>query len=99
MISTFTDKQLPPDQAALWLKAQQSVGTKNYKYSISFLKPLVKKAPGFLEGRKVLRACEVKATPDAGRRSSLFGGMRLTTTRKNPEQVIVNIEDDLEKDP
>ena len=99
MITIITDKQLPADQAGLWMKAQQAVGTQNYKYAISIIKTIIKKSPGFLEGRKVLRACEVKATPEAGRKSSLFGGMRLTTTRKNPEEVIVNIEDDLEKDP
>ncbi len=98
MITIITDRQLAPDQQGLWMKAQQAVQTKNYKYAVSILKALIKKAPGFLEGRKVLRACEVKSTPDAGRRSSLFGGIRITT-RKNPEATIVDIEDDLEKDP
>ncbi len=99
MISIITERQLAPDQAALWMKAQQAVEARNYKYAVSILKTLIKRVPGFLEGRKVLRACEVKSTPDAGRRTTLFGGMRLTTTRKNPEEVIVNIEDELEKDP
>jgi len=97
-ISIITDRQLQPAEASLWVKAKQAVDTKNYKYAVSILKTLIKKSPGFLEGRKLLRACEVKCTPDAGRRSSLFGGMRLTT-RKDPATVIVNIEDDLEKDP
>lgn len=99
MISIITERQLPPAEASLWLKAQQAVQTKNYKYAVSILRTLIKKAPGFLEGRKVLRACEVKSTPDAGRRSSLFGGMRLTTTRKDPAATIVSVEDELEKDP
>ncbi len=99
MISIITDRQLAPDQMGLWMKAQQAVEAHNYKYAVSILKTLIKRAPGFLEGRKVLRACEVKSTPDAGRRSTLFGGMRLTTTRKDPETVIVSVEDDLERDP
>ncbi len=99
MISIISERQLAPDQAGLWMKAQQAVEAHNYKYAISILKTLIKRVPGFLEGRKVLRACEVKSTPDAGRRSSLFGGMRLTTTRKDPEAVIVSVEDDLERDP
>ncbi len=99
MISIITERQLAPDQAGLWMKAQQAVETRNYKYAVSILKTLIKRVPGFLEGRKVLRACEVKSTPDAGRRSSLFGGMRLTTTRKDPESVIVSVEDELERDP
>ncbi len=98
-ITIITEKQLDAAQAGLWMKARQAVEAKNYKYAVSILKTLVKRAPGFLEGRKVLRTCEVKITPEAGRRSSLFGGMRLTTTRKNPETTIVNIEDELEKDP
>lgn len=98
MITIITDRQLPPAEQGLWMKAQQAVQTKNYKYAVTILKTLVKKAPGFLEGRKVLRACEIKVTPDAGRRSSLFGGIRITT-RKNPEATLVDIEDDLEKDP
>ncbi len=99
MISIITDRQLAPDQMGLWMKAQQAVEAHNYKYAVSILKTLIKRAPGFLEGRKVLRACEVKSTPDAGHRSTLFGGMRLTTTRKDPETVIVSVEDDLERDP
>ena len=97
-ISIINERQLEPADSSLWVKAQQAVAAKNYKYAVSILRTLIKRAPGFLEGRKVLRACEVKCTPDAGRRSSLFGGMRLTT-RKDPATVIVNIEDDLEKDP
>lgn len=98
MITIITERELPADLMSLWVKAQQAVQTRNYKYGVSILKTVIKRAPGFLEGRKVLRACEVKATPDSGRRSSLFGGMRITT-RKNPEETIVLIEDDLEKDP
>ncbi len=99
MITIITDRQLPQAEAGLWLKAQQAVAAKNYKYAVSILKTLIKRQPGFLEGRKMLRACEVKSTPDAGRRSSLFGGMRMTSSRKDPATTIVTVEDDLEKDP
>ncbi|MDO5473007.1 MAG: tetratricopeptide repeat protein [Akkermansia sp.] len=99
MITIINERQLEPAEASLWIKAQQAVAAKNYKYAVSILKTLIKRAPGFLDGRKVLRACEVKSTPDAGRRSSLFGGMRISTTRRDPATTIVTIEDDLEKDP
>ncbi len=99
MITIISENQLPQSELNLWIKAKQAVGTGNFKYAVSILRTLVKRQPGFLEGRKVLRACEIKTTPEAGRRSSLFGGVRLTTTRKNPETVLVNVEDDLEKDP
>mgnify|MGYP003530373761 FL=1 len=101
MITLITDRQLAPDQQGLWIKAQQAVQTKNYKYAVSILKTLVKRAPGFLEARKVLRACEVKLAPDAGaaRRSSLFGGFRVSTSVKKPEEALSTVEDTLEKDP
>lgn len=99
MITIISETQLPQSELSLWIKAKQAVGTGNFKYAVSILRTLIKRQPGFLEGRKVLRACEVKTTPEAGRRSSLFGGVRLTTTRKNPETVLVSVEDDLEKDP
>ena len=99
MITLITERQLAADQLGLWKKALQAVQTKNYKYAVTILKTLVKRVPGFLEGRKLLRACEVKSTPDAGRKSSLFGGLRVTTTRRDPESVLINIEDELERDP
>lgn len=99
MITIISENQLPQSELSLWIKAKQAVGTGNFKYAVSILRTLVKRQPGFLEGRKVLRACEIKTTPEAGRRSSLFGGVRLTTTRKNPETVLVSVEDDLERDP
>lgn len=99
MITIITDRQLPQAELGLWIKAQQAVDTKNYKYAVSILRTLIKKAPGFLAGRKVLRACEAKVTPDAGRRSSLFSGVRLTTTRKDPETILITVEDELERDP
>ncbi len=99
MITMMNEKQLAPDQANLWLKAQQALSSKNYKYAISILKTVVKKNPGFLDARKVLRACEVKNNPEASKRSSFFGGIRLTSTRKNPEAALSNVEDELEKEP
>ncbi len=99
MISIISDKELPAAEAGLWVKAQQAVDAKNYKYAVSILRTLIKRAPGFLDGRKLLRACEIKVVPDAGRKSSLFTGVRLTTTRRDPETTITTIEDELEKDP
>lgn len=99
MITMITQRELAPADQNLWVKAQQAVQTKNYKYAVSILKTVIKRSPGFLEGRQVLRECEIKSTPDAGRRSSIFGGLRMTTSAKKPEETIVNVEDELEKDP
>lgn len=99
MIVSVTEKELSPRQADLWVKACQSVNTKNFPYAVSLLKALIKEVPGFLEGRKVLRACAVKMNPAGTKRSSIFSGMRMTSMKKAPEVVLVSIEDDLEKDP
>ncbi len=100
MITLTQANQLAPDQSALWVKAQQAVQAKNYKYAVSILKTLVKRVPGFLEGRKLLRACAVKSAPEGGaRKTSLFGGFHMTTSRKDPETTLGNVEDILENDP
>lgn len=99
MISIITDRQLPQAEMGLWIKAKQAVDTKNYKYAVSILRTLVKRAPGFIEGRKVLRLCEMQLVPAGTRKASLFSGVRLTTTRRDPETVLTNVEDELEKDP
>lgn len=99
MITIISERELPPSEVSLWVKAQQAVEANNYKYAVSILRTLIKRAPGFLTGRKVLRACEVKVTPDAGRKTSLFTGVRLTTTRRDPLTTLTTIEDELEKDP
>ena len=60
MIETITEEQLTPQQAEFWVRARQAVDMNNYPYAVSLLKALVKQLPGFLEGRKALRACEIK---------------------------------------
>lgn len=99
MVTIITERELAADQMALWAKANQAVAAKNFKYAVTILKTVVKKNPGFVEARKALRACELKVVPEGGRRTSLFGGLRLTTTRKDPETVLTTIEEELEKDP
>lgn len=99
MVTIITERELSADQLALWSKANQAVAAKNFKYAVTILKTVVKKNPGFVEARKALRACELKVVPEGGRRTSLFGGLRLTTTRKDPETVLTTVEEELEKDP
>ena len=99
MITIISERELPAAEAGLWVKAQQAVEANNFKYAVSILRTLIKRSPGFLTGRKLLRACEIKVTPDAGRKTSLFSGVRLTTTRRDPLATITNIEDELERDP
>ncbi len=99
MITIITEKELQAAEAGLWRKAKEAANLKNFKYAVSILRTLVKRAPGFLAGRELLRKCEVAVTPDAGRKSSFLAGVRMTTTRRDPETTITTVEDELEKDP
>lgn len=94
----ITEAQLTPQQQDLWKKARQAVDMNNYQYAISLLKALVKQLPGFLEGRKVLRASEIKLHPEP-KKKGLFGSMRMTTVKRDPSSSLSSAEDELETDP
>lgn len=79
-------------------KSRQAIDINNYSYAVSLLKALVKQVPGFLDARKELRACEIRLNPEP-RKKGLFGGMRLTTVKRDPASSLSAVEDDLEKDP
>ena len=103
MIETITEEQLTPQQAEFWVRARQAVDMNNYPYAVSLLKALVKQLPGFLEGRKALRACEIKLNPEA-KRGGLFSGMKistskLTSSKKDAATQLSALEDELENDP
>ncbi len=95
----ITEAQLTPQEQEFWKKACQAVDAKNYGYAISLLKALVKKLPGFLEARKVLRASEIKLNPTP-KKKGLLGGFRMTTSvKRDPVSTLSSVEDELEKDP
>lgn len=60
---------------------------------------MLRDTPGFLGGRKVLRACEAKQSPGKSKHTSLLSGIKMTTVKKTPESILLSIEDELEKDP
>lgn len=98
MFDLITPEQLNQQQADFWNKAKSAIDLKNYGYAVSLLKVLVKQLPGFLEGRKVLRSCEIKLNPTP-KGKSMFGGLRITTVKRDPISTISSIEDELENDP
>lgn len=103
MIETITEEQLTPQQAEFWVRARQAVDMNNYPYAVSLLKALVKQLPGFLEGRRALRACEIKLNPEA-KKGGLFSGMKistskLTSSKKDAATQLSALEDELENDP
>lgn len=104
----ITEKELPPNLKPLWLKALSAVQTSNLDYGISLLQAVLKDAPGFLEGRKMLRKCELQvAGTSTKKKGGLFGlqtgGMGVMKlqgqAKKDPVGTLPLIEKELEKDP
>ncbi|MGB6223313.1 tetratricopeptide repeat protein [Haloferula sp.] len=104
----ITEAELAPNVKALWLKALTAAQTKNHGYAIKLIQSVLKDAPGFLDGRKVLRKCEGNATGGPKKKSTIFGmktggglgAMKLAgQVKKDPTAALVSIEAELEKDP
>jgi tetratricopeptide (TPR) repeat protein len=103
----ITEKELTPNLKPLWLKALSAVQTSNLTYGISLLQAVLKESPGFLEGRKMLRKCELQLAGHTKKKAGLFGlssgGMGVMKlqgqAKKDPEGTLHLIEKELEKDP
>lgn len=104
-MSEITEKDLSATLKPLWLKALSAVQTSNLTYSISLLQAVLKDAPGFIEGRKLLRKVEVQHTGGAKKKAGgLFGlqtgNMKLSgSAKKDPLGTLPLIEKELESDP
>jgi tetratricopeptide (TPR) repeat protein len=99
----ITEAELPPNVRALWLKALSAVQTNNHGYAIKLLLPVLKDAPAFLDGRKVLRKCESIVTGGPKKAATVFGiktGSNMKgAVKKDPAAAVNLIEAELEKDP
>jgi len=107
-MAEITEKELPANIKPLWLKALSAVQMNNLDYAVSLLQAVLKDAPGFLEGRTILRKCEIQLTGGAsGKKKGLFGmssgGMGVmklaSQAKKDPAGTLPLIEKELEKDP
>lgn len=107
-MSEITEAQLDTNVKALYLKAMSAVQAKNPGYAVKLLQSVVKDAPGFLEGRKLLRKCASAATGGPKKKSTIFGmkaggglgAMKLSSAvKKDPIAALPQIEAELEKDP
>ena len=105
-MSEITEKELQPNLKPLWLKAITAVQASNLDYAITLLQGVVKDSPGFLEGRKLLRKCEIQSA--AGKKKGSFfgiqtGGMGVMKlqgqAKKDPLATLPLIEEELKKDP
>ena len=118
----ITEKDLSPNLKPLWLKALTAVQNSSLdaasqelnpaqvsslNYAISLLQGLLKDSPEFLEGRKLLRSCELKLCGGSKKKGGLFGlsggGMSMMKlpgqAKKDPVGTLPLIEKELEKDP
>ena len=104
----ITEAELAPNVKALWLKALTAAQTKNHGYAIKLIQSVLKDAPGFLDGRKVLRKCAGNATGGPKKKGKIFGmktggglgAMKLASqVKKDPAAALAAIEAELEKDP
>ncbi len=101
----ITEKDLSPTLKPMWLKALSAVQTQNLTYGITLLQAVLKDAPGFLDGRKMLRKCELQLAAGGKKKSGgLFGMatgvMKLQSqAKKDPAGTMPLIEKELEKDP
>ena len=102
----ITESELSPDTKPLWLKSLSAVQMNNLDYAVSLLQAVLKDAPGFLDGRKILRKCEIQLHSNDVKKKSIFGmtggvgTMKMASVaKKEPEAALVLIEKELEKDP
>jgi tetratricopeptide (TPR) repeat protein len=98
----ISDKELPDDKRALWLKALSAFELRNYDYAIRLISAVLKDNPGFLAGRKALRNAEIAATK--GKKSFMSGLSAASLTgaskvKKDPVAAMELAEKNLEADP
>lgn len=100
-----TEADLPKNLRDLVTKAKGAVEMQNFKYTISLMQAVLREAPGFVEGRKLLRNGEILLA-GGKRKKGLFGGggglgsMKIaSTSKKDPIAALDLIEKELEKDP
>ena len=96
---------LPKNLSDFVLKADAALEQKNYSYAVKLLQTVLKTEPGFLEGRKKLRAAEM-AMAGPPKKKGLFGGggglglgKLKGQSKKDPVAALELIEKELEKDP
>ena len=101
-----TEKELPANLKKYWLKALTAIESNNPGYAVPLIQPILAEYPEFLEGRKVLRNCQLQVV-GGERKRGLFGmkttgmsAMKLQSqAKKDPAATLPLIEKELDKDP
>lgn len=70
-MSVKTEKDLPEQYRATWLKAMSAMQLRNFGYAVQLLQPLLKAHPDFLTGRQLARKAAI--AKNAGKKGGLGG--------------------------
>jgi len=101
----LSEKDLPENQRANWLKAMSAMELKNYGYAIQLLQSVLKSHPEFLLARQLARKAAVaksvgKKSMLAGFSSASFSTMKVQSLiKKDPVAAMDAAEKILEGDP
>jgi len=100
-----TEKDLPENLKAIWLKALSAMQIKNYGYTIQLLQGVLKAVPEFLPGRQLARKAAIarsstKKSLISGLSSASFSVIKVQSLlKKDPLAALEAIEKILENDP
>jgi tetratricopeptide (TPR) repeat protein len=95
-----TEQQLSPAAKALYQKAKQANDINNHGYVIQLMQSVLKEAPGFLDGRKLVRAAALAQTGGKKGGTSLTLGLTSGgTLKKDPLAAMELAEKTLSGDP
>ena len=102
-MATISENELTDAQRALFLKAKHANEIRNYGYAVQLMQSVLKQVPGFLDGRKLLRAAALASVEGKKSGFSLAGttlGMTAgSTLKKDPLAAIELAEKTLGTDP
>jgi len=99
-----TDKELSDNSRSNWQKACSAVEIRNFGYAVTLLQAVLKEAPEFLEGRKMLRRAQISQTKG---KKNFFGGISSLAIKgkgpqllkKDPMAALQLAEETLDGDP
>ena len=100
-----TEKDLPEQFRATWLKAMSAMQLRNFGYAVQLLHPLLKAHPEFLAGRQLARKAAIAKTAGkkgvlGGLSSASFSTMKVQgLIKKDPAAAMDAAEKILETDP
>lgn len=100
-----TEKELPENLKASWLKALSAMQLKNYGYTIQLLQTILKAEPAFLGGRQLARKAAVARSANkksllSGLSTASFSTMKVQAlVKKDPVAALDAVEKILENEP